>query len=46
METLWDSNLGQSVLGVTALAVEYTLKTLKLDSPLSFLPKTAKRWAF
>lgn len=29
MVTLWDSSLGQSVLAVTALAVEYTQKILK-----------------
>lgn len=29
MVTLWDSSLGQSVLVVTALAVEYTQKILK-----------------
>lgn len=43
LATLWDSSLGQNVLGVTALAVGYTLKILKLDSRESFLPKMAKR---
>ncbi len=43
MATLWGSNLDQSVLVVTALAVEYTRKTLKQVLQQSFSPKMAKR---
>lgn len=43
MATPWASSSGQSALGAIASDVEFTLKTLKLESQQSFSPRIAKR---